>query len=173
MSSPQMNNNMDTITNYIGKIPDFNPAFVTCPSDRPFYSGGQCTVCSLPYYIDFNTNTCTQCQNGYMFNTGNRQCIVGQPNYYTDTKATNIFYNGDFNNVITDINKQKTQFVGIQQCPSDKPYFNASTNTCITCPTEFPLFDYKFNRCIACTGQSFYNADSRTCLLEGRVSATV
>lgn len=131
----QMNNNMDVISNFMGKIPDFNPALSTCPNDRPFYSGGQCISCTLPFYADFNTMKCTKCPFDYIFNAINRQCVVVRPNFYTDPKASNIFYNGNFEPVVQDIEKQKMQFVGIQQCPADKPYFDATTGLCIICPS--------------------------------------
>lgn len=130
-----MNSNMDAISNFMGKIPDFNSALSTCPNDRPFYSSGACTACNLPFFVDFNTMTCSQCPPNYVFNAVNRQCVVTLPNFYTDPKAANIFYNGNFDPIVKDIERQKTQFAYIQQCPTDKPYFNSSTNLCISCPS--------------------------------------
>lgn len=168
-----MNNNMAAMSNYAGKIPDFNSQLATCPSDQPFFDGSRCISCNLPNYVDFNTMSCKACNQNYIFATYNRECVISSPNFYTNLNANNIFYNGDFNVVKQAINSAKSQNPQMKECPSSAPYFDSTQGICITCPSSYPLFDYKYNKCIACSGESTYNPTSRICVLEGRVSATV
>jgi hypothetical protein len=93
--------------------------------------------------------------------------------FYTDPNASNIFYNGDYNSVKQYILALKSQYPNIQQCPSDTAYFDATQGVCVKCPANYPLFDFKYNRCINCAGESTYDANTRICVLQGRVSATV
>ena len=46
---------MDAINdNFKGKVPNYDPNFATCPRDKPFFNGYECTQCNSPYYIDFD-----------------------------------------------------------------------------------------------------------------------
>lgn len=164
---------MVTINNFYGTVPPFNTQLSTCPAEKPFYDGNQCIACALPQYVDFNSLTCKSCDAGKIFSVDNRQCVFSTPSYYTRTSASNIFYNGDFNTVINSIQSLKSKYPGIQECPSDNPFFNAQKNICINCAPEYPLWDIKYNRCILCPEYSTYNKDSRICLMNGGVDATV
>jgi hypothetical protein len=97
----QMNNNMVVLNNFIGQIPDFNNTLATCPNDKPFFNGINCIQCVLPNYVDFNTMKCQSCNPNYNFNIANRQCTANNPQFYTNIRVSNIFYNGDFNNIAT------------------------------------------------------------------------
>lgn len=173
MLTTQLNSNMIVVNNFIGTIPSFNSQLATCPNDQPFFNGVSCIACALPNYVDFGTMTCKTCPAGFSFNVDNRECVVMKPQFYTNIKANNIYYNGDFNTVVHGIESLKSGNPGIQECPPETPFFDYQRNACITCSSEFPLFDYKYNRCITCAGQSFYNIESRMCLQDGKVSATV
>ena len=88
-------------------------------------------------------------------------------------QSKNIFYTGNWTELVREVDEKKKANPELKACSSDKPFFNAQTNSCISCTSEFPLFDYKYNRCIGCSGGSQFNSDRKICVLGGRVSATV
>ena len=103
IQSTRFNSNMISLNNFVGTIPDYNSQLATCPADQPFFNGNSCIPCSLPNYADFGTLSCQACSSGFSFNTENRQCVISKPQFYTNTKASNIYYNGNFNTVLANI----------------------------------------------------------------------
>lgn len=124
---------MIALNNFVGSIPAFNSQLATCPTDQPFFNGNACIGCALPNYADFSSLTCKPCNAGYTFNTENRQCVIMKPQFYTSPKANNIYYNGNFNSVLANIESLKLSNPGIQECPTPTPYFDYQKNSCISC----------------------------------------
>lgn len=72
----EFNTNLVGLKNYQGEVPEFNENLKTCPENEPFFDGDSCIGCSLPQFVDFDTDSCKYCPDDKHFNILNRQCEV-------------------------------------------------------------------------------------------------
>lgn len=91
---------MITLTNFVGDIPDFDSKLATCPEQTPFFNGEECIVCSLPKYANLTSLQCESCKGGFKFEPSSRQCLVESPSAATDLSADNIFYTGNWTELV-------------------------------------------------------------------------
>ena len=86
--------------------------------------------------------------------------IVGQ--FQTNLNSKNLLYDGfpkaQFEE---EYNTNKQKYPQIQDCPSNKPYFDGFA--CITCPPAKPLFSMLTKLCFSCPPNSLYDEVNRFC----------
>ena len=87
----------------------------------------------------------------------------GQQKYKTNIDATkNIYYNGDFEDVKNEVtNSAKTA------CPGDKPFFDKSSNECMSCSGESYIFNFAQNHCMKCSDGTHFNEEYHICFQNG------
>ena len=90
----------------------------------------------------------------------------------TDTSAENIFYNGDFNEVVKAESEKQTKYK-IGKCPSATPFYDATKNSCLKCPPSNPIYNIKYSRCVNCGKDSVYDKYSRICRSNQKISTAI
>ena len=146
------------------QMPQYNSSLDSCATIAPYFNGEVCIACNLPSYFNFQTSKCQNCSPLQTFNTGNRQCQFVNQNFVTNLNNSNIYYNGDFNSIITSTNQKLSSNQNIQICPNDAPFYDATTNKCSSCPSNAPIFNIKYNLCMACGSDSHFDENSRICV---------
>jgi len=166
--SNQYNSNIAIANNFMGIVPAYNPALLTCSPGTPFFDGLACITCSAPNYFDFTTLSCQPCPSGTVFNPSNRLCIYPNPSYVTNMSNPNIFYNGNYTVLQASINQQQLAN-SLATCPSGSPFYDATTNTCISCPSSTPIFNIVYNRCMNCGSNAFFDQTIHICVTTQRI----
>lgn len=103
-----LNSNLVDAENFANRVPPYNPNYETCPSTTPYYSysSESCISCSLPQYFDMITSMCESCPEGFIFDTLTQFCERSEQHFVTDPKTSNLYFNGDFGEVIEMVGKK-------------------------------------------------------------------
>lgn len=152
--------------NFVGKVPAYKSQFSQCPPEKRYFNGQICQSCDLPQYWNFDTNECKSCEKGLYFDKYARQCLYspeGQK-YKTNLDATkNIYFNGDFEEVKREVANSGNKSL----CPSDKPFYDKSSNSCINCEGDSNIFNYLKNHCMRCPDGTHFNEEYHICFQNG------
>lgn len=134
LSSSAQNSNVENASNFMYQMPQFNSSLSTCTASAPFFNGMSCVSCSLPSFFNFKTLTCTNCLPQQSFNAQNRQCVYTNQTSVTDTTNPSIYYNGNYNSLVNSIQSTTSTNPNITVCPTNSPFYDATSNQCISCP---------------------------------------
>lgn len=149
--------------NFVGKVPQYKKGYPECPSDKRYFNGAECEKCELPKYWNFDKNDCRECDKNQYFDKVARQCVFndGEQKFRTNVGAINtIYYNGDIEQLKKEISQSSKP-----DCPSDKPFFDKSTNDCITCNGN--VFNFVKNHCMTCPDGTYFNEEYHICFQNG------
>ena len=166
------NSNIAQSTNFMGQVPPYNSALLTCSLTTPYFDGSTCVACSLPNYFDFATLTCQPCPPSTAFDPTNRLCTYSSPSYVTNLNNPNIFYNGNYSALQTTLSQSQLTYASVT-CPGSTPFYDATTNTCIACPSSTPVFNIKYNSCMNCGPQGFFDPTIHLCISTQRVPVSL
>ena len=166
------NSDLTNAANFMGQIPPYNSNLLTCPPTTPFYNGATCITCQQPSYFDFSTLSCLNCNPGFTFNTATRQCESTNPSFVTNTSSPNIFYNGNYSSLVSKVQSTQSS-LGIPACPTSTPYYQATTNTCVSCPNTTPIFNIKYGSCMSCGPKSFFDSTTHLCISTQKVPLSI
>ena len=166
--SNQYNSNIAQANNFMGQVPAYNPALLTCSAGTPFFDGFACITCTPPNYFDFSTFACQPCPSGTTFNPSNRLCIYPNPSYVTNMSDPNIFYNGNYTALQANISQTQVTY-SLPTCPAGTPFYQATTNTCIVCPSSTPVFNIKYSSCMNCGPSAFFDPTVHICISTQRI----
>lgn len=167
------NNYLVDADNFAGNIPTYDPQYETCDKATPFFDGKNCIKCELPQYFNMTEKSCVTCPTDNYFNIINKQCEFSNQKFITNLKSDDIYYNGDYQQIIAFNEAKKKGNPSIQDCPAETPYYQARADKCISCPKDKPLFNMKYNECIACGSESYFSIEKHVCVSNGMVRPTV
>lgn len=113
-----------------------------CPADKPHFNNDtkDCQKCLEKEFFDYDLRKCTVCGSGLEVDVNTRKCakrVVGV--YQTSLNTHNLLFEGKPKAQFQEeYNNNKKTYPSIQDCPTDKPYFDGFE--CITCPPSNSLF---------------------------------
>jgi hypothetical protein len=166
------NSNLVGAGNFMGQVPPYDPALLTCPAGSPFFDGLACITCQLPAYFDFLSLACQNCPAGTAFNAHVRLCEYSTPAFATNTSDPNIFYNGNFTAEAARLGQLQAS-LGIPTCPPGVPFYSSTTNLCMACPSSSPIFNLKYSQCMNCGSSGFFDLSTHICLSSFRIAPSL
>lgn len=136
-----------------------------CPDDKPHFNNDTktCESCSNDTFWNYEISTCMSCAAGEEIDPNTHKCgkrIVGV--YQTSLTSPKLLFDGIPKAQFQDeYNANKQKYPKIQDCPTEKPYFDGFE--CIQCPAGNPLFSMLTKLCSSCPPNSIYDEQNRYC----------
>lgn len=136
-----------------------------CPIDKPHFNNDtqNCLKCADKEYFDYDTKKCQACGTGEEVDYNTRKCakrLVGV--YQTNLNTHNLLFEGKPKAQFQEeYDNNKKNYPSIQDCPTDKPYFDGFA--CITCPAGNSLFSLDSKLCTSCPEGSSYTPSEKQC----------
>ena len=115
-----------------------NPKYDICQKQNP--------NCTKQQYYDFATKKCTTVQ------------------YVTSPYEPDEITSGSFTSYVTSYDKAKSTNSLLKNCLPATPFFQKSSQSCISCPSGTPYFDISTDKCVKCGFSQVYNPYQHKCV---------
>jgi len=141
-----------------------------CPTGHYFNHVMQMCVAKVPCpkgsFLNQTTQLCQKkghkCGKSQYFDYATGHCVTTK--FITSPYENNLIYNGFFKSYVNSYNKAENVTHPPINCPTSKPYYQKSSQTCISCPTATPYFDLTTDKCVSCSYSQYYDPYAHKCV---------
>ena len=122
--------------------------------------------CSAGSYLNKTTQLCQKkgkiCGPSQYFDYTVGQCITTK--FMTSPYEKNLIDNGFFKSYVSSYNAAVAGANPPTACSPTTPFYQKSTQSCITCPIATPYFDLSTDQCIQCQFNQYYDPYAHNCV---------